>query len=153
MKDDTRYPYTYAADYVRTLLGMRKDATILSRSEASQIRHGIAAALGMEDEELAKKLADYYKLNEGKILAKAILQYDLFESGCSEPERISGNYMQAGARLPTRDGRKMGNALVTRVAKHPVLGEIAEVVTEAGNYMELTEKELAGLFYPPSHKV
>ena len=54
--DDTRYPYTYAADLIR----MIPDAK-LSRSEASRIRQTIAKVIGMDDEELAKKLADYYK--------------------------------------------------------------------------------------------
>ena len=62
---DVRYPYTYAADYVRGFvtdyddtLGMRN--TTLSRSQASQVRKAFAEALGMDDSELARKLADAY---------------------------------------------------------------------------------------------
>lgn len=67
MTTDTRYPYTYAADYVRSLGGYGEHGTKLSRSEASQIRSGIALALGMDDAELARRLADYYKANEDAI--------------------------------------------------------------------------------------
>lgn len=57
---DTRYPYTYASDYLRTLAGYGHHGAKLSRSDAGQIRIGIASALGMDDEELARKLADHY---------------------------------------------------------------------------------------------
>lgn len=67
MKNDTRYPYTYAADFVRGLAGYGEGGTKLSRSDASQIRQGIASALGMDDAELARKLADHYKANEAAI--------------------------------------------------------------------------------------
>lgn len=52
---DTRYPYTYACDLIRSFVGPG-----LSRSHAAQIRQGIAEAIGMEDSELAGKLADHY---------------------------------------------------------------------------------------------
>lgn len=64
MKKDNRYPYTYSCDYIRGLAGYDEKGTILSRSEASMIRQGIAKALGIDDEELARKLADYYKATE-----------------------------------------------------------------------------------------
>ena len=67
MSTDTRYPYTYAADYVRSLAGYGEHGMKLTRSDASQIRSGIAAALGMDDAELARKLADYFKANEDAI--------------------------------------------------------------------------------------
>lgn len=67
MTTDTRYPYTYAADYVRSLVGYGDRGTKLSRSDASQIRSGIALALGMDDAELARRLADYFKANEDAI--------------------------------------------------------------------------------------
>lgn len=59
-----RYPYTYAADYVRTAT-VDPNAYIatgmnVSRAEASRIRQSIARAIGMDDEELAQKLADQY---------------------------------------------------------------------------------------------
>lgn len=54
----SRHPYTYAADFIRALGPVNSDGVVLSRSEASQIRQGIAAALGMNDEELAIKLSE-----------------------------------------------------------------------------------------------
>lgn len=72
---DTRYPYTYAADYVRSLAGYGENGTKLSRSDASRIRSGIALALGMDDAELARKLADYYKANEDTITDKSVAAF------------------------------------------------------------------------------
>jgi len=63
-QEHSRYPYTYASDYLRQFGGMDKSGVRLSRSDASQIREAVAKALGMDDEELAKKLADYYVANE-----------------------------------------------------------------------------------------
>mgnify|MGYP007100078535 CR=1 FL=1 len=62
---DSRYPYTHAADYVRSFvtdfderLGMKN--TTMSRSQASQALKAFATALGMPKEELARKLADAF---------------------------------------------------------------------------------------------
>ncbi|THF58050.1 hypothetical protein [Pseudothauera rhizosphaerae] len=71
MENDTRYPYTYAADFLRGLAGYGEGGTKLSRSGASQVLQGIAAALGMDDAELARKLADHYKANEDAITEKS----------------------------------------------------------------------------------
>lgn len=73
--EDTRYPYTYACDYVRSLAGYGEHGTKLSRSDASQIRSGIALALGMDDAELARKLADHYKANEDAITDKSVAAF------------------------------------------------------------------------------
>jgi len=54
----TRYPYTYAADYVRGLAGYNESGTKLSRSDASTMISAIAQALGLEKESLCKRLAD-----------------------------------------------------------------------------------------------
>lgn len=72
MTTDSRYPYTYAADYVRGLAGYGEGGTKLSRGDASQVRQGIAAALGMDDAELARKLADYYKANQDGLTEKSV---------------------------------------------------------------------------------
>lgn len=72
---DTRYPYTYAADYVRSLAGYESSGTKLSRSDASQVRQGIARALGIDDAELARKLADYYKAREDAITNKSVAEF------------------------------------------------------------------------------
>lgn len=69
--NDTRFPYTYASDYIRSIVGYKYGDTKLSRSEASQIRTGIAKAIGIDDMELAIKLAEYYQLNEDEIAAKS----------------------------------------------------------------------------------
>lgn len=73
--EDTRYPYTYAADYVRSLAGYGEQGTKLSRSDASQICAGIAIALGMEESELARRLADYYKANENALADKGVAAF------------------------------------------------------------------------------
>ena len=52
----SRYPYTYAADFVRSFAGPN-----LSRSDASSIWRGIATALGLDEQYMAKKLADFWR--------------------------------------------------------------------------------------------
>ena len=71
---DGRYPYTYACDYIRGLAGYNESGTILSRGDASKIRSGIAEAIGMDDVELANKLADYYKRNEKRLSDLAVVE-------------------------------------------------------------------------------
>lgn len=53
----SRHPYTHAADFIRALGPIGPTGVVLSRSDASQIRRGIAAAIGIPDEELAEKLS------------------------------------------------------------------------------------------------
>lgn len=55
---DSRYPYTYSCDFIRAAGPVGRGGVVLSRSDASQIRQRIAKALGMDDHELACKLAD-----------------------------------------------------------------------------------------------
>lgn len=74
MTIDSRYPYTYACDYIRQFGGYDKGGVRLSRSDASQIRTAIAKAIGMDDEELAKKLADYAQANEEELSTAATTQ-------------------------------------------------------------------------------
>ena len=54
----SRHPYTNAADFIRALGPVNSEGAVLSRSDASQIRQGIAAAIGMTDETLAIKLSE-----------------------------------------------------------------------------------------------
>lgn len=75
MTEDTRYPYTYACDLIRTMVGFSRDGTKLSRSDASQIRRGIAEVLDMNDYDLAIKLADHYKSNEAAITEKSVAEF------------------------------------------------------------------------------
>lgn len=58
-----RYPYTDASDAMR-LAGadMIGDIPVtISRSGASRMRQYIASAIGMDDEDLARRIADYAK--------------------------------------------------------------------------------------------
>jgi hypothetical protein len=61
---DSRYPYTYACDFVRAAGPVGSEGVVLSRSDASQICRSISNALGMENHELACKLADAQLVNE-----------------------------------------------------------------------------------------
>lgn len=65
--------------------------------------------------------------------------------------RSDGNYMEAGAQLCTRDGRRLGNAFVECVETHERYGEIATVTTDMGNTFRYTLPELQSAFYPPSY--
>ena len=65
-KSSTRYPYTYACDYMRiAALGFGESS--VSRADASAMRKAIAKAIGVDDEELARKIADYYITHEAEI--------------------------------------------------------------------------------------
>jgi hypothetical protein len=55
---DSRYPYTYSCDFIRRAGPISSEGVVLSRADASKIRRQIALALGMDDRELACKLAD-----------------------------------------------------------------------------------------------
>jgi len=60
-EDDSRYPYTYAADCVRIIAGHNRDGSKISRSDASKVRTLFAKVTGIDDETLAKMLADHYQ--------------------------------------------------------------------------------------------
>jgi len=64
--EDTRHPYTYAADMIRSIpeLELGPSGVKLSRAEASKIRQHIAKALGIDDVKLAVKLSEYYQEHE-----------------------------------------------------------------------------------------
>jgi hypothetical protein len=57
-----------------------------------------------------------------------------------------GNYMEVGAQLATRNGRKIGNAVVSSIADN-----IATVTTDRGSIVRLYPSELAEMFYPPRY--
>lgn len=79
----TRYPYTYAADFMRINphiipsdvydLAEREErqregeyfGTLLSRAQASRIRRLWAERTGQKDEDLARKHADAYLIGHG----------------------------------------------------------------------------------------
>lgn len=60
--------------------------------------------------------------------------------------RSDGNYLQVGAQLATRDGRRCGNAYVDDSN-----GRDAVVVTDMGSVLHVNIKELEELFHPPSY--
>lgn len=74
---DPRYPYTHACDLIRCMVGVDENGSVsFSRSQASSLRSSIAEAIGMDDEEFARKLADYYLQHKDRIAeetAKKIL--------------------------------------------------------------------------------
>lgn len=61
---DSRYPYTYACDFIRMAGPVGSEGVVLSRADASQIRQVFAKAIGMDDYELACKLADAEQARE-----------------------------------------------------------------------------------------
>lgn len=61
-----------------------------------------------------------------------------------------GNYMEPGAQLATRDGRRTGNAYVDCIVEHPELGKLAVVITDIGNLFRMTLSELQEAFHQPS---
>lgn len=60
MNTDTRYPYTYAADYIREEVGMRDGSTILSRADAARAIDATAVVFGISAYEFSCKLADAF---------------------------------------------------------------------------------------------
>lgn len=59
-----------------------------------------------------------------------------------------GSYMEINASLPTRDGRRTGNAMT--FSHFLSRGEpCVRVVTDAGNILVLNWAELKELYYPP----
>ncbi len=73
---DTRYPYTYACDLIRSKGGYGANGTKLSRSDASQIRKLFTEVLAISDTELANKLADYYLSNQKRITDESIRDFN-----------------------------------------------------------------------------
>ena len=57
-KENARYPYTYAADYLRMKIGW--DKGLISRAAASRARKLVAEALGFNDRSVAEILAEKY---------------------------------------------------------------------------------------------
>lgn len=64
-KTDSRYPFTYAADYLREKV-RDGDGSILSRSVMARVQTVIADAMGMDDKiEISKALADKFIQENG----------------------------------------------------------------------------------------
>jgi len=51
-----------------------------------------------------------------------------------------------GAQLPTRDGRKIGNAYIIED-----MGGVYNILTDAGTKLTITENEVHRLFYRPRY--
>ena len=62
-KDNGRYPYSYAADYIRGVVGYDNGEMKLSRADAASIMSEIALILDMDEAELKRKVADEYIRN------------------------------------------------------------------------------------------
>lgn len=71
--------------------------------------------------------------------------------------KSDGNYMEVGAQLCTRDGRRIGNAKVVEIDNfgwaldHVNPGPLATVVSDMGNRVEFNEAALESYFYPPEY--
>lgn len=65
--------------------------------------------------------------------------------------RLNGEWVQY-AQLQTRDGRRMGNAVILAVETLTYDGEPIDlhlIITDFGNTLSLTERELEHQFFPP----
>jgi hypothetical protein len=63
--------------------------------------------------------------------------------------RASG--LELGAMLPTRDGRRTGNAHIIRISPAPKgrMGLQYLILTDAGNTFVMSEPEILSQYYPP----
>ena len=63
---------------------------------------------------------------------------------------LAKNNTDIGAQLCTKDGRKVGNAVVLAwpVEDHGV--QVAEILTDAGTKLRMTPEELGELFHNPT---
>ena len=59
--------------------------------------------------------------------------------------------LMLGAQLPTRDGRRMGNAHIVEITPGCLGTErlMYSILTDAGSKMVMTAEEIAQRFYPP----
>lgn len=64
--------------------------------------------------------------------------------------RHSNGYADINSALPTKDGRRTGNAVIVgHMMRHGI--RVAQIVTDAGNILYLTPGEVEELFYPPQY--
>ena len=57
------------------------------------------------------------------------------------------NVYRVGRVLLTKDGRRIGNAIIFKVNQHETLGITYELRTDFGNTSVMTADEIEGLFY------
>lgn len=58
--------------------------------------------------------------------------------------------LEQGTILYTKDGRKIGNAVIIQIENSPAipeLGILATIMTDFGNVATLTTREIEGVFY------
>jgi hypothetical protein len=60
VRKNSRYPYTYCADYLRMEIGDDYGKGLPSRAAMARAKALIAEAIGMNEEELASRVADKY---------------------------------------------------------------------------------------------
>lgn len=67
---------------------------------------------------------------------------------------LTNNFLEVGAQLCTKDGRKIGNAVVTEIDFSKYLDQtVATIITNAGTTILLNEAELRELFHQPQWKM
>lgn len=72
---DPRYPWTYSADFLRSLVGYNERGTKMSRADAANIKAKIAEILEIDEYYLASKLADYYLAHQEEITNQSVKQF------------------------------------------------------------------------------
>ena len=75
---DNRYPYTYACDLIRSVVGYNPKpplGTKLSRSDASKIIQALAVISKVDHGAFAAKLADYYLEHESDITNVSVEEF------------------------------------------------------------------------------
>lgn len=67
IKKYSRYPYTYAYDFLRMTIPYGENGCKLSRSDCAHMCEKICSVFGMSKEDFVEKLADYYIDNKEEI--------------------------------------------------------------------------------------
>lgn len=64
---------------------------------------------------------------------------------------VTPGRLELGAQLPTRDGRRMGNAHIVHIdhSHHYSKEALYTVLTDAGSTMHMSAAEIAECFHPP----
>lgn len=61
----SRFPFTYCADFIRSVGPHDGLSPVLSRANAAVIKAELALAIGMDETEFAQRVARYYMAREG----------------------------------------------------------------------------------------
>ncbi len=77
-KDDPRYPWTHAADLLRMIPERDGGSCKLDRGDSSDIRRTISKILGLDDRNVAEKLADYFLENQEEMADKTVKQMQAY---------------------------------------------------------------------------